>query len=342
MRRPPVIVLGVSRSGTTLLKEMLDRHSQLAIPSESYFIPQLWDRHGPHPDREAILADLARIARVREWGVTPDDVRSRVAVDPSFAAIIHAVYSAYAEARGKPRFGDKTPAYMQHVELLERVFPGARYVHIVRDGRDAALSFLAMRRRPRFNWARPRRLGDFACQWRFEVEAVRRFGATAARGRYLELRYEDLVGAPERHLHEVCEFLGLEFEPAMLAYHQGVDPSTLLDHPRLAQPPTAGLRDWRSQMAPGDVERFEAIAGNLLAELGYERAYPAPSPAARARAAAEWAAFRARVESWNAAVALVRRSPVWRLRQVYIRRTSPRADGEAGSREAATTYHQAP
>jgi len=301
---------------------MLDRHSQLAIPSESYFIPQLYGRHGPDPDVEAILEDLGRLARVREWGVEPEDVRRRLPPRPSFAQVVEAVYRAYADARGKTRFGDKTPSYMQELELLDAVFPDAQYVHIVRDGRDAALSFVAMRRKPRFNWARPRGLVGFACQWRFEVEGARRFGAMRARGRYLELRYEDLVSAPEARLHDICSFLGLEFEPGMLAYHGEIDASTLQDHPRLAEPPTAGVRNWRREMASGDVERFEAIAGDLLAALGYARAFPAPSPAARARAAAEWAAFRVRVTTWHGALAVARRSPVWRLRQVYIRRTS--------------------
>lgn len=301
---------------------MLDAHSELAIPSESYFIPQLWDRHGPRPDRDAIVADLGRIARVREWNVHPDAVRRRLPADPSFAHVIGAVYRTYTHARGKPRFGDKTPAYMQHLDLLEEVFPDAQYVHIVRDGRDAALSFVGMRRRPRFNWARPRRLGDFACQWEYEVRAARSFGSTVARGRYLELRYENLVADPDRRLREVCGFLGLRFEPEMLEYHRGVDPSALQDHPRLEQPPTIGLRDWREQMAPRDVERFEAVAGALLAELGYARAYPVPSSAAQAWAALERAAFQARLASWRSAVALVRRSPVWRLRQVYMRRAA--------------------
>jgi Sulfotransferase family len=322
---PPVIVLGVSRSGTTLLKEMLDRHSQVAIPTESYFIPQLWDRHGPRPDREAIIADLERIARVREWGVTAEDVRRRLPADAAFADVVDAVYGAYADARGKPRFGDKTPAYMQHLDLLNRIWPDAQFVHIVRDGRDAALSFLAMRRRPRFNWARPRGLGDFACQWDLEVRGAHAFGSSAARGRYLELRYEDLVADPEQRLREVCDFLHLAFEPAMLEYHRSIDASTREDHPRLAQPPTAGLRNWREQMAPADVERFEAIAGRLLGELGYPRAFAGLSDAARARSAFERAAFRARLMAWRGALSLARRSPAWRLRQVYIRRTSPPA-----------------
>ena len=314
------MVLGVSRSGTTLLKEMLDRHSALAIPTESYFIPQLWDRHRGRGS-ERLVEDLGKIARVREWGVTGDDVRRRVRADASFAEVIRAVYESYAEARGKHKFGDKTPAYMQHLELLERVFPGALYVHIVRDGRDAGLSFISMRRRPRFNWARPRGLYDFAAAWRHEIEAARDFAAVTAPGRYLELRYEDLVAEPEPRLREICAFIGLEFEPAMLEYHRTVDASRLQDHPRLAEPPK-NVRRWQAEMRPADTEVFEAIAGDLLAALGYERAFPRPSAIARTKAATVAAAYRARLYSWRGSVALARRSPAWRLRQVYIRRSA--------------------
>jgi hypothetical protein len=310
-----VVVLGVSRSGTTLLKAMLDAHSQLAIPSESYFLPQLWDRHGAQPERDAFVEDLGRLERVREWGVDPEDVRALLPERPTFAEAIQSIYRLYAEARGKPRFGEKTPLYMQHLDVLERAFPDARYVHIVRDGRDAALSMLAMTRKPRFNLSRPRGVGDFACAWRREVRDAQRFGRTHP---YLELRYEDLVEQPESHLREVCAFLGLEYEPGMLEYHRREDPSLYADHPRLAQPPVRDARSWRKEMRPADAELFEAIAGDLLAELGYERAYPRPGRGGRVLV--ERAVYAVRVALWSRALPLVRRSALWRARQVYIRR----------------------
>lgn len=310
------VVLGVSRSGTTLLKAMLDAHSQLAIPSESYFLPQLWDRHGAQPDRDAFVEDLGRLERVREWGVDPEDVRARLPERPTFAEAIQSIYQLYAESKGKPRFGEKTPLYMQHLDVLERAFPDARYVHIVRDGRDAALSMLAMTRKPRFNLSRPRGVGDFASAWQREVRAAQRFGRTHP---YLELRYEDLVAEPESRLRDVCTFLGLEYEPAMLEYHRREDPSLYADHPRLAQPPVRDARTWRKEMRLADVKLFEAIAGDLLAELGYERAHPRPGRSGRARM--ERVVYAARVAVWSRALPLVRTSPLWRARQVYIRRS---------------------
>ncbi len=301
---------------------MLDRHPALAIPSESYFVPQLWDRHGERPARDAFLEDVGRLARIREWGVTPAAVAEQLPAEPAFPDAIGAVYRTYADLRGKPRYGDKTPAYMQRLDVLERAFPDALYVHLVRDGRDAALSFLAMKRRPRFNWARPRGLLSFAAQWRRELEAARRFGARLGSGRYRELRYEDLVADPERELRAVCDFLGLAFEPALLEYHRDVDASSLLDHPLLSQPPGAGRSDWRAQLEAAQQARFEAVAGPLLDAYRYERRFPSPSAGALARAAAERAALAARIASWDTSLALVRRSPAWRLRQVYIRRNS--------------------
>jgi LPS sulfotransferase NodH len=316
----PVLILGVSRSGTTLLKEMLDSHSALAIPTESYFVPQLLARHGRRLNVDAFLDDVGRLARIREWGVTPELVRERLPESPTAEQAIRTIYGAYADLRGKARYGDKTPIYMQRLDLLARVFPDAQYVHLLRDGRDAALSFVGMRRRASFNPSRPRGIAAFASQWRYEVEAARGLGRRLGAERYFELTYERLIAESEQELRHVCEFLGLEFEPAMLAYHERFDAAELSDHPRLAQPPQRDVRSWRREMSQADTEVFEAVAGDLLAELGYERAFPDPSPAARARAAAADTWFRARLASWQRVLGLFWRSPVWRVRRAYARR----------------------
>jgi len=308
---PPVIILGVGRSGTTLLRVMLDRNSELAIPYETFFVPQLAHRHGRRPKLDAFLDDLARLRTLYDWGITPDDVRPRLREGMTTSEAITAIFETYAERQGKARWGDKTPLYMQQLPLLERLFPEAIWVHLVRDGRDAALSFLEL---PEGfagkTWAQPRTAAQFAARWRTEILAARKLGRHAG-GRYLELRYEDLVAQPERELRGVCEHASLQWEPGMLDHTRLSDTAHMPEHRNLAQPPTPGLREWRSQMSREDALAFEQVAGDVLRTGGYELLEPDSSyPTPRGRR--ELARFAALSRSWHLTAAAYQRSPLWR------------------------------
>ena len=193
----PLLVLGVSRSGTTMLRVILDRSPGIAIPDESFFIPLLARRHR-RVDPARFVDDLSRIPTLRAWGLPIADVEPRLHHGMSAGEAISAVFEAYAAGRGKERWGDKTPMYMRHLGLLERLFPEAQYVHLVRDGRDAALSFTAMPEGTYTRtWAHPETVGEFACQWLVEVEGAMALGGRVGPQRYLEVRYEQLVADPE-------------------------------------------------------------------------------------------------------------------------------------------------
>jgi hypothetical protein len=307
---PPVIVLGVGRSGTTLLRVMLDRNSELAIPYESFFVTPLAHRHGRRPQLDDFLEDLGRFYQLYEWGISPDDVRPRLREGMTTGEAIAAVFEVYAEHEGKQRWGDKTPLYMQHLPLLERLFPDAIWIHLVRDGRDAALSFLELP--AGFSgktWALPRTAAQFAARWRTEILSARRLGSHVG-GRYLELRYEDLVAEPERELRRICEHASLHWEATMLD-HTGVSKvAEIPEHRNIALPPTPGLRDWRSQMKREDALAFEQVAGDILRSSGYEVLEPAARyPTARGRL--ELVRFEALSRSWNTTAALYQRSPLW-------------------------------
>ena len=102
---PPVIVLGVGRSGTTLLRVMLDLSSELAIPYETFFVPQLAHRHGSRPNIAKFLDDLGRLRTLYDWGIKPDDVRPRLEEGMATREAIAAIFETYAERQGKPRWG---------------------------------------------------------------------------------------------------------------------------------------------------------------------------------------------------------------------------------------------
>jgi len=309
---PPLIVLGVRRSGTTLLRVMLDRNRALAVPDESYFVPQLARRHRGSVDPAAFLDDLRRLPTLVEWGLSPDAVALRLRAGMTTGAAIAAVFETYAAERGKPRWGDKTPLYMQHLPLLERLFPRAAYVHLIRDGRDAATSFLEV---PdgimTAGWGHPRDAAGFAAQWATEVRAARALGARVGPARHLEVRYEALVAAPGEELRRVCAFAGLEYDDGMLGYVGRTDSARKDHQKRLDEPPRVGVRDWRTEMPAADTAAFEATAGDLLHELGYEVSTPGSD---RRRLAA----YGAKTRAWRAVGALTQRSPLWRRRHALL------------------------
>jgi hypothetical protein len=311
---PPLLILGVRRSGTTLLRVMLDRHSELAVPDESYFVPQLADRHLRRVDPDEFVDDLRRIDTLSEWNVPLDRVRTRLTERMPIGVAIGTVYAVYAEEQGKRRWGDKTPMYMQNLRLLERLFPDALFVHLIRDGRDAALSFLSMPKGLMTEtWMQPQSVAEFAAQWRTEIKAARRLGHRVGE-RYLEVRYEDLVSDVETVLRRIAAFARLRYESAMTDYAGNVDVSAKPHQQSLMQPPTVGLRDWRLQMTPDDVGAFSRVAGDLLWELGYET-HERPDVPGRFRRAS----YNARAAAWRAASFALRRSPLWRRRHPFLR-----------------------
>jgi hypothetical protein len=170
-------------------------------------------------------------------------------------------------------------------------------------------------------WAHPESAGEFAALWRIEVEGARELGRRIGPQRYREARYERLVAEPDEIVRELCAFADIPFEPAMLDYPGAVDVSRKPHQQRLLQPPTTGVRDWRSELGEVDVRAFEAVAGDLLADLGYELVGERRSPA---RLPLVW--YQARLAAWNTAAAAVQRSPLWRRR--HARLTTPAAPSE--------------
>jgi hypothetical protein len=146
---------------------------------------------------------------------------------------------------------------------------------------------------------------------------ARELGRRLGPSRYLEICYEDLVADTEAVVRSVCSFAGLPFEPEMLDYTGMVDVSTKPHHQRLLQPPTRGVRDWRTQMSRDDALAFEAVAGDLLADLGYELLDDA-SRRLRRTAAVPRAWYRVRMGAWNAAAYVAQRSPLWRRRHAQL------------------------
>lgn len=283
-------IVGRGRSGTTLLRAMFDAHPSMCVPGESHFVVQFARHRTSYEtpngfDADRFTRELFKHWAFRRWGLPLGAVEDafRAAPPIDFPAAIRTLYGSYASFRGKVRYGDKTPSYVVHVGLLAATFPEAVFVHLIRDGRDVALSYLATD----FGVST---LGQAAIHWDRSVRAGRAAGSALGPARYREVRYEDLVREPERVLAELCTFVGLPFDERMLRYFErvsGLVPtiSHSEHHRNLYRPPTVGLRDWRHHLSADDVGVFESLAGDLLDELGYERATARPRLGVRLTAA---------------------------------------------------------
>ena len=304
MSRPPFpFFVGCGRSGTTLVRALVDAHPDMAIPPESHFVVAEAPPRGEPFDAAALLDALAASDRFALWGLDPGDVAAAVAGTAGYPDAVRAVFALWAERAGKPRYGDKTPGYVVHVAAIARLFPEAVFVHVIRDGRDVAASFLDV------GWAASAE--EAARHWALRVRRGRRGGRALGPGRYHELRYEDLVADPEPALRGVCDAVGLAFDPAMLDHRARADEvARTTSHPgyhrHLAEPVRPDLRDWRSDLTPSEQARVELVAGSLLAELGYPPSGARPGTGDRAAVAAQW--LRWQLHRTNKALAPVRTS----------------------------------
>jgi hypothetical protein len=282
---PYVFLVGCPRSGTTLLHRLVDAHPKLAIVHETLWIPRFYERRvGLTPDgyvTPALLPRLLEHRRFGELGVGAEELERLLETNGrvSFASFVSALFECYGATHGKRLVGDKSPGYVRSISVLHGLWPRARFVHLIRDGRDVCLSAVTWKKADRLfrdlgTWpSEP--IATAALWWERSVRLGQEAGGALPAGLYHEVRYEELVADPERECRSICAFLEVEYDAAMLRFHEGRTRSASgLSSKRRWLPPTAGLRDWRTEMDSRDVERFEAAAGDLLDELGYERRSP--------------------------------------------------------------------
>jgi hypothetical protein len=299
---PFVFVVGCPRSGTTLLQRLLDAHPQLAVIDETRWVDH-WctERMGVTAEGFVTMALIDRLLafpRFAQLGLGREELEALIdgGQRVSYPSFVSRLFDLYGRSRGKPLVGDKTPRYVRSLTTLHELFPRARFVHLIRDGRGTSLSVVNWRKAAKlaenFPTWKQHPLATAALWWEWQVRLGREAGASFGSALYREVRYEQLVGDPANQLESLCDFLDLRFDEAMLHFHDGRQRSDRgLSAKSAWLPPTPGLRDWRTQMTAADVERFEATAGDLLDELGYPRAVAHPSAEARELAGELRAAF---------------------------------------------------
>jgi hypothetical protein len=237
-------------------------------------------RAGGLEDPAAAAAFMRRVwehPRVRIWGIAgdPPAVPPGLTHAEAYRFAVEAPFQAYAALNEKTRWADKTPLYLTHVGELAEIWPEARFVVLVRDGRDVALSLLGVPFGPNNVWAAAH---FWARGIDLGVEAENRLG-----DRVLTVRYEDIVDDPATQVERLCAFLGLEYEPDLLAIEHTDSAKVLKDQAGWFTNVWAGINasavgKWRREMSAKDQRVFDQVAGAQLERMGYERTPAAGAP----------------------------------------------------------------
>jgi len=254
---------------------MLDSHPRIAIPYEShFFVPYYRRRHewgnlDSERERRNLVASILREPYVARWdqeiSIADVDLDACTTLENTIACI----FRTYARLCGKDLWGDKTPAYISHLDVLNRMFPSCSFIHVIRDGRDVALSLLDQ------FWG-PSDFVNAIRYWNDNAYCARKMLAMLPEHRVMELKFEDLVDEPEKWLRQITDFLGLDFHSAMLDGYRGTARRKVghrigAHHTNLSLPPTQSIAyKWKRRLGPAD----QAIAGEIAGPMFQSLSYP--------------------------------------------------------------------
>jgi len=301
----PLFIVGLPRSGTKLLRTLLNHHPAIQLPViETAFLPVWmaeWQGYGNLSDygrfqgfykRTLRLAyfqyqkDRGHLIECRHWyehcedfsiaGVFEALIRHDADADATANPAANPAAGARLQVRENPQspqhlgsnwriWGDKTPSYVRHMSRLAAIYPQARFIHIIRDVRDYCLSI-----ENAWGKNKPRA----AQRWVDSIRAARQSGEALGE-RYREIRYEALLTDPAGTIRSLCEFLGVDYHPSMLVLSK---PAEALGAASGQAAIVAGNHGkYRMAMTARDLRAIEAIAGPLLHDLGYTVDTPVPA-----------------------------------------------------------------
>lgn len=302
LRSDPIFVVGYKRSGTTVLRLMLNRHPSIFIPEESgYFqrVPRKLRRQIAVPEEVDAIVEQIPIDGYHkkiDWGYFKDLIRCNLPAGPR--EVLAGIYQACATANGKPgaRWGDKKPQHWQFVYKLREWYPHSQFVHIVRDPRDTVASIIQYTQKNdvrltqhEFVYRIPGLPAHIVLAWHIAYahrELVQQ-GTSLGSKRYMSIKYEELVDESHLILPKVCAFLSID----------GAEADALVNFQEDAtRPDVMGRKDsqsphmqetkkelnksrigrYKSILDVKQVQEIEYVCGKMMKHMGYEEVCDAP------------------------------------------------------------------
>lgn len=287
MSQGPIYIGGLDRSGKTTMRAFLASHANIAIPDVgsnmwTYFYGQYGDL-SDEDNFERCLDAMLHYKHVRFMKPDPQRIRREFwAGDPTYARLFALFLMHYAERQGKPRWGAQTGLIERYADNLFAAYPGLKVVHMIRDPRDRYQASLAL-------WPNGKgRAGGATARWLYSTRLAERHARRYA-GRYKIVRFESLVEQTEATLQAVCDFLGENYSPDMLAMPGATKHRDRMLHGAELEPgrsplSTKYLRLYRQHIAPREILFMQLHAGRKM------RAYDYP-PEPINLSTSEWLSF---------------------------------------------------
>ena len=269
--KTPIFIMGTQRSGTTLLRLILNAHSKIAIPEEARFLtPLLKKRYlkkGISGDSlKKLVGYLSSNEQFKLWNYDSRSFLEHLSRkdEISLHELIDSMFSSYCANEGKTIWGDKS-LFFATIDILRALFPDARFIHIVRDGRDVFDSWRKMD-------STKGNASVIALDWSYKLYKIESSLKKLSPANQLTIRYEDLIDDPEKAVKAVCSFVGVEYETGMLDFYKtshyyiGDHHSNLIFNAI----DNANRAKWRKNLSPGEIKAFTLLARHYLKKYDYE------------------------------------------------------------------------
>lgn len=270
--KKPIFILGCQRSGTTLLRLILNTHSRIAIPEDASFLIPLLKRGNLYNTIEGkslnnLVKYLELSAHFKLWNYDYTNFISGLRQEKEIRLkdLLLKMYSSYCESFNKVVWGDKTPSFFRKIDILYSLFPNARFIHIVRDGRDVFDSWRKMTPSMKY-------VSVTALDWCYKLYKIEKSLRNIPANYKLTIRYEDLLERPEETIKIICSVIDEEYEPAMLNFYRTSDHFIGKHHSELIFKPLdkSNCYKWRKNLSKKESVAFNLVARYYLKKYKYD------------------------------------------------------------------------